>query len=176
MGEIRTQGSEINPAKPHAEVLQENIRHTEAEISDTLHQIEARFKPSYLKREAKERLRHYSLVGLIKTIDAVKARPVPIALGTGAAIYLLRKLSRRRSLSHAAERGGAYVEAVPKELRKNPVKTLRRYISLGRMAVIFASAVTTVLMREKGRRASPPRQYPGEVAVRSPSGGTYYPG
>ena len=88
MGKI---SAEMNPAKPDVtEQIKEDIRRTEASITDTLHSIEHRFTPAHIKSELKGKLRRYALVGLVKTTDAVREKKVQAIIGAGAALYVVR--------------------------------------------------------------------------------------
>ena len=152
MGKI---SAEMNPAKPDVtEQIKEDIRRTEASITDTLHSIEHRFSPAHIKSELKGKMRRYALVGLVKTTDAVREKKVQAVLGAGAVLYAMRKLSTRGRKSSPAAKGSAVIEALPERIQKNPAEGIRHYLTVGRIALAVASAIGTVLFREK--RASAP--------------------
>ena len=96
---------EINSPSPDPAVeIQEGIRRTEAKMSATINEIEEKFSPAHIKAEVKEKVRRYSLIGLVKVNDAIRSKPVPAALvGAGVAWLLVRKMTHRRSdKRHAA--------------------------------------------------------------------------
>ena len=124
---------EMNPAKPDAtERIQEDIRNTEADITATLHEIEGRFRPAHIKAEVKQKVRQYSLTTLVKVTDAIRSKPVPAALvGAGVAIFLIRKMTRRKGAKGRMAGFAAAAGAMPKEVKRHPVETIKNYITLG---------------------------------------------
>jgi hypothetical protein len=156
MGKIGSKSSEITQSPTDS--MQREIRRTEAEISDTLHSIEAKLAPDRLKRQVKGKLLQGSATAVVRAGYAIKRRPLPSAAIGAGVVWLLKRRSRKRHAAlplAAAGRGPDYsaalVQAMPKELRKNPVKTFKKYLTLGRMALAFVSVASTVLMR--GKRA-----------------------
>lgn len=157
MGKIT---DEMNQAKPDATGrIQEDIRNTEADITATLHEIEGRFRPAHIKAEVKEKVRQYSVTTLVKVTDAIRSKPVPAALlGAGVAILIIRKMTKRRKGSKVSAADLAAAGAMPKEVKRHPVETIKHYITLGKMVIAVGSALSTYLLREKpARRAYAPR-------------------
>src|SRR5690242_5603252 len=107
-------------------LMQEEIRHTEAEITDTLQSIEAKFAPKRLKEQAKTKLVNGTVNGVVHLGYAIKRKPVPsAALGAGL-LWLMRRRSRRPKFGRRKtdlDTGAMAVAALPKELKKSPVNT-----------------------------------------------------
>lgn len=153
---------ETGPVTPNqTDRIREEIRSTEAEITDTLQTIEQRFTPTHIKAEAKVKLREYTLTGLVKVTEAVRKKPVPAALiGVGALWLLFRKKKKHH---HQAEVPGAMLmEALPRKVKKNPVKTMKHYFALLRIAVAAGTAARAVYLQSKARK---PHTVPRGVTV-----------
>lgn len=87
---------EAADAKPDAgEKIQEEIRHTESEISDTLHAIEQKLSPSRILKEMKRKLADRCADAYTKGIGLVKKRPVPAAVVGLATVAILVAVARR---------------------------------------------------------------------------------
>jgi len=160
----------MKSAEPDAmDQIQEEIRQTESEISHTLTSIEARLTPKHIKRELTEQLKHYAVVGAVKISEGCKKRPVPAALfGTAAALLLVRKLTvgRRHNDSPPLKRRSAMVDALPKKVKKQPVKEVKKYVTLGRFAVAAVSALATILARQREAVGMPRQEMPGKPTYR----------
>jgi len=141
--------------------MQEDIRHTEAEISDTLHSIEAKLAPQRLKQQAKTKLVNGTVNTVVHLGYTIRRKPVPsAAIGAGLVWFMRRrakkpKYGRRKT---DLDTGVIALEALPKKLRKSPVKTMKKYVTLGRMAFAFISVAGAVLMRGKRAQQSLERE------------------
>ncbi|WP_243373657.1 hypothetical protein [Geotalea sp. SG265] len=156
---------ETGPVTPHpTDRIRNEIRSTEAGITETLQTIEQRFTPSHIKAEAKVKLREYSLTGLVKVTETVRKKPVPAALiGVGALWLLFRKKKKHRNKAELP--GAALMEALPRKVKKDPVKTMKHYFSLLRIAIAAGTAARAVYLQSKSQRgpAAPGRATVTEV-------------
>lgn len=145
---------EINSPSPDPAVeIQEGIRRTEARMSATINEIEERLSPANIKARAKEKVRRYSLIGLVKVNDAVRSKPVPAALvGVGVAWLLVRKMTHRRG---ARRQPAAMHEVRPAKPQKQPAESMKTYFNMAKIAVAVVSAISTYLIREKEAGRSP---------------------
>lgn len=147
-------------------LMQEEIRHTEAEITDTLHSIEAKLAPRRLKEQAKAKLVNGAVNGAVRLGYTIKRQPVPSAAIGAGVLWLLRRRARKPKYGRRKtdiDTGALVVQALPKELRKSPVKTMKKYITLGRMAFAFFSVAGAVMMRGKRAQQSLERERYGDL-------------
>ncbi|UFS69183.1 hypothetical protein LPW11_14915 [Geomonas sp. RF6] len=161
MGKIT---SENHPVTPRPTVLmQEEIRHTEAEITDTLHSIEAKLAPARLKEQVKTKVVNGTVNTVVHLGYTMKRRPVPsAAIGVGL-LWLLRRRAHKKAVRvevpvRRVDLGDTIVEVLPKEMKKNPMKTMKKYVTLGRMAFAFFSVASAVMMRGKRAQQSLDRE------------------
>ena len=168
---------EINAPSPDPAVeIQEGIRRTEAKMSATINEIQEKFAPANIKAKLKDKVRRYSLIGLVKANDAIRSKPVPAALvGAGVAWLLVRKLAHRRSEKRHAFPEAVGAEEKPAKAKKQPVDTMKTYINMAKIVIAVGSAISTYLMREREAGRSPFRKTAPEPAVR-PRPWTYPPG
>src|SRR6266508_1855717 len=90
------------------EKIRQEIRHTEAEITDTLHSIEGKFTPTHLREEMRDKLRYYSITGVTKLTETVRRRPISAALvGAGALWFIIRRRRKRGKTAGAVKIGTA---------------------------------------------------------------------
>ncbi|GAB7025566.1 hypothetical protein [Geotalea toluenoxydans] len=152
MGKSTDETGQVMPNQ--TDRIREEIRYTEAEITDTLQTIEKRFAPAHMKAEAKVKLREYSLTGLVKITEAVKKKPVPAALiGVGALWLIFRKKKKPRP--EAELPGALLMEALPRKMKKNPVKTMKHYLSILRIAIAAGTAARAIYLQSKSGQRVP---------------------
>jgi hypothetical protein len=162
---------ETGPVTPHqTDRIREEIRSTEAEITDTLQNIEHRFTPSHIKAEAKVKLREYSLTGLVKVTETVRRKPVPTALIVVGALWLLFR--KKKKHHHQAELPGAtLMEALPRKVKREPVKTMKHYFALLRIAIAAGTAARAVYLQSRSQKhRSAPR---GMTVTEVPRAGAF---
>lgn len=161
MGKSADETGQVTPNQ--TDRIRSEIRSTEAEITDTLQTIEQRFAPSHIKAEAKTKLKEYSMTGLVKVTETVQKKPVPVALIGVAALWLLfRKKKKRR---HEAELpGAALMEAMPRKIKKDPVKTLKHYFAIIRIAIAAGTAARAIYLQSKSAPRHPAGARPIRVA------------
>lgn len=152
---------ETSPVTPnHTDKIREEIRSTEAEITDTLQSIEKRFAPAHIKAEAKIKVKEYSLMGFYKVTDTIRKKPVPAALiGAGVLYLIFRKKKPSRHDRYQQLPGAAMMEVVPKKARKDPVKTVKYFINMFRMAVAVGTAARAVYLQAKAAQQETPRRH-----------------
>ncbi|MBJ6726344.1 DUF3618 domain-containing protein [Geomesophilobacter sediminis] len=149
MGKI---GDEMTTAGPETtDRIQEDIRDTESDISNTLHTIEDRLAPKNLVHDAADALKDYSIRGYVKVTEACRRRPVPAALIGAAAAAVVVGLAMRRPSKRArlVKKSAAILDALPKRIKRHPEQEVKRYVTLGRVAVTVASALATFLLRPR---------------------------
>lgn len=164
---------ETSPVTPdHTEKIREEIRSTEAEITDTLQTIEKRFAPSHIKAEAKVKIKEYSLTGLVKVTEAVQKKPgVAALIGLGALLLIFRK-KKKKHYREAELPGAALMEALPRKVKKDPVKTMKHYFALLRIAIAAGTAARAIYLQSKaGTR--PPMRSRGVTVTEVPRAGAF---
>lgn len=138
------------------ERMQEEIRHTEAEIRKTVHTIEGRLSPANLKREALRKSKHYIFKGIAEAIGFVQRKPVQTALaGTGAILLLARGMKKPRSRERTATRmelagtaAKAFVSGAAGRMSKDSSRSGKRIIWRG-IATALGAAASTLWYRRK---------------------------
>ncbi|SNB46785.1 DUF3618 domain-containing protein [Geobacter sp. DSM 9736] len=156
MGEnIEMTGTQIN----QTDRIQADIRHTEAQISQTVHTLEERLSPSNLKRQAVQKARHSLLVGAARVMEFVERKPVPTALA-GAGIILLMVLKSRRharaesrgtgkEIAGAAAKG--FLSGMAKNTRKKSVRPGTTIVWRS-LASALGATLSTLWYRRKHER------------------------
>lgn len=157
--------------------IREEIRYTEAEISDTLQNIEQRFTPAHIKSEAKVKAKEYSQMAFYKVTETIRHKPVPAALIGAGVLYLI---FRKKNKHHYEERyqplrGAALMETVPKKAKKDPVKTVKHFINIFRIAVAAGTAARAVYLQAKAAREESPRphRHPVGAVTEVPRAGAF---
>ena len=154
---------ETSPVTPNdTDRIRSEIRSTEADITDTLQTIEKRFAPSHIKAEAKVKFKEYSLAGLVKVTEAVRKKPVPAALIGAGALWLLFRNKKKR-YREAYLPGTSLMEALPRKVKKNPVKTMKHYFALLRIAIAAGTAARAIYLQSK--HEARPQARPRAVTV-----------
>lgn len=169
MGKIGDEMNEVGPEP--AEKIQEDIRETESEISHTLHTIEDRLAPKNLVHDARETLKEYSIKGYVKVTEACRRNPIPVVVigAAAAAVVVGLAMKRPRKRARLMKKGAYLLEAMPKGMKKHPAKEVKKYVTLGRVAVTLASALGTFLMRPREAGGMEPygrgrdREFPATV-------------
>lgn len=172
MGKSADETGQVTP--DHTDQIRQEIRSTEADISETLHTIEKRFAPAHIKAEAKVKLKEYSIIGLIKITDAIKKKPVPAALiGAGLLYFMFRKKTGRRKTDKQQLPGTGVMEAMPKKIRKDPVKALKHYITIGRMAIAAGTAARALYLQAKSARTTVAHSKATPIVTEVPRAGAF---
>ncbi len=167
---------ETSPVRPnHTDRIRQEIRFTEAEITDTLQTIEKRFAPAHIKAEAKVKMKEYSLMGFYKVTDAIRKKPVPAALIGAGALYLIFR--KKKKPAHAGKYelpGSAMRELLPKKARKDPVKEVKHYINMFRMAIAVGTAARAVYLQAKAAQKEAPKPHrAGGPVIEAPRAGAF---
>lgn len=88
-----------NDNESRAREIEDNIYRTEAEMADTITEIQHRLSPEHLKDEAVAKIKDYAGRGMEMFQGTVKKAPVPFIAAAAGLSYLLlrRKRSKRRA-------------------------------------------------------------------------------
>ena len=103
---------------PAADALREQIRHTESDISRTVHTLEERLSPGYLRQRSVRKAKLLVWQGTARLLDLAQRTPVQVSLLgiAGSALWLLiRKTpapsAKMRSPAAKVPTGGAALKA-----------------------------------------------------------------
>ena len=159
MGEnIEMTGSEQNPK----ERMQEEIRHTESDIRETVHTIENRLSPANLKRQAMRKVKYYFFRGMADAIGFVQRKPVETALAGTGALLLLARRKNPRSKARTATRmelagtaAKAFVSGAAGKRSKDAPRSGKRIIWRGLATALGAAASTAWSQRKQAAQRSP---------------------
>lgn len=135
--------------------IHRDIRHTEADISKTVHSIEQKLSPANLKRQAVRKAQNYVWKSVASVLDLVQRRPLQAALvGTGALFMMLRRKRPRSRAKTAAgmELAGtaakAFVSGVVGKASKEASHSGKSVIWKG-LATALGAAAGTIWYRRK---------------------------
>ncbi|HEY3308981.1 MAG TPA: DUF3618 domain-containing protein [Desulfuromonadaceae bacterium] len=142
MGKNRT---EIEPGHHKTEALQQEIRETEAQLSDTLHTIEERLSPATLKQQIKQNAIRITAQSAVRVGYALKNKKTPAFIGAGLVLLIARKMiKRRRDVKIDTER---LREQITESLVEQSVKSAKFRIFIKGLAVALGTALGTALSR-----------------------------
>lgn len=119
-----------------ADRLREQIRHTEGDITETVHTLEERLSPRYLRRKGVRNAKRLAWQGTARFLELAQRTSVQLSVlgaGAGAVWMLLSKKSARRKLA----------------ARKVPETETRTAAKLG------ASLLLMLLQKRLARRRAP---------------------
>lgn len=150
--------------------LQGDIRKTEIEISETLHQIEKKLSPARIKENVRKKAIDYSVRTAIITSDKIRNNPVQAAIiGVGTISLIAWRMMRRRRKNRISAEPKIEVVANPKAhessflknslkscvagFRRHPVATTRRMVTMGRTIAAIGSILGATLRNRRSRTA-----------------------
>jgi hypothetical protein len=92
------QNTQTTKERPKADQLREQIRHTESDITETVHTLEQRMSPGHLRRKATRKAKIMAWQGAATFLAYAQRTPVQVSLLGVAA--LLAGLGKRRHTQH----------------------------------------------------------------------------
>lgn len=165
--------------------IQEEIRHTESEMSDTINEIEERLSPAHLKAEFFARVKRSVNSVMTQVRQTVKENPVPftvlgfgvVILGTGAMAKASKKRreSKRENIAESSTQWGGLGsgEGLSEEqqgsvhLSPRPKFTRQDYLVGGAIG-LFAGAVLAFMPKREPVVYGQPRIYGGPLEETGP--------
>ncbi|QWV92142.1 DUF3618 domain-containing protein [Geomonas oryzisoli] len=89
-------GENVKVDEQSPERIREQIRHTESDITHTVHSLEERLSPRYLKRQGLRKAKLFAWQGIAKALDLAQRTTVQASLVGGSALLMLLGNSRVR--------------------------------------------------------------------------------
>lgn len=160
------ENTKVDEQRSSAERIREQIRHTESDITQTVHTIEERLSPRYLKRRGLRKAKLYAWQGVAKMLDLAQRTSVQASLIGGSAVLMLLGNRRVRTKVTARVSRKPIVEVHPagaaaKAVGAGALWLLMRKLGIGKEAAArkppvsgLALAATVAKAFLSGKRAS----------------------
>jgi hypothetical protein len=142
--------------RPKSEELQREIYRTEAEMSETLHSIEARLSPARLKEQAAQTAMTWAARGANTINDTYsKHKSLFAMLGAGLLLLIGNRLRKSRKPEvRRQKREQQRLEVIAKAIADRSTPSPAAGIFTKGLAVAFGTAIGTVLSQARKKEAA----------------------